>query len=83
MLARLLGRDRDRQARAALRAAALEYLAPARRGHPRQESMGTYASAVVRLVGPFHFSWLTAKFTRWLYSDRPSTVAGRSVARQM
>jgi len=55
-LARLLGRDRDCEARAALGAAALEHLAPARRGHPRQESMSSFATAVVRLVGPFHCS---------------------------
>jgi hypothetical protein len=53
-LARLLGRDRDCKARPALRAAALEYLATARRGHPRQESMGSFATAVVRLISPFH-----------------------------
>ena len=54
LLARLLGRDRDRQPRAALGPAALEYLASARRGHPRQESMSSFATAVMRLVGPFH-----------------------------
>jgi len=53
-LARLLGRDRDRQAHAALGAAALEYLASARRGHPCQKSMSSYASSVMRLVSPFH-----------------------------
>src|ERR1035437_6297131 len=65
-LARLLGRYRDCQARAAFRAAPLEHLASARRGHPRQESMGWFASAVVRLVGPVHYSWVAAKktFTR-------------------
>ena len=56
LLAWLLGRDRDCKACTALRTAALEYLASARRGHPRQESMGSYASAVMRLVGPFHCS---------------------------
>src|ERR1700687_2200201 len=79
-LAPLLGRNRDRQPHATLGTPALEDLAAARRGHPGQESMGSFATAVVRLVGPFHFSWLTAKFTRWLYSDRASAVAGKSVA---
>jgi len=53
-LARLLGRDRDRKPHAALGAAALEYLASTRRGHSCQEPMSSYASSVMRLVGPFH-----------------------------
>jgi hypothetical protein len=73
-LARLLGRDRDRQAYTALGASALEYLAPARRGHPRQESMSSYASSVMRLVGPFHCS---GRFTRFLNSDRKGRLVGR------
>ena len=70
-LARLLGRDRDCQARAALGAAALEYLAPTRRGHPRQESMGSFASAVMRLVGPFHCAGL---FTQFVFGPTRSVV---------
>jgi len=62
-LARLLGRDRDRKTHAALGAAALEYLASTRRGHPCQESMSSYASSVMRLVGPFHL--LGASFTQF------------------
>ena len=54
--ARLLGGYRDCKACSALRAPALEDLAAARRGHPRQESMGSFASAIMRLVGPFHCS---------------------------
>jgi len=79
-LARLLGRDRDRQAHAALGASALENLAPARRGHPRQESMSSNASSVMRLVGPFHCS---GRFTRCLNSDRKGRLVGRvSLIRQ-
>ena len=73
-LARLLGRDSDRQAHAALGASALENLAPARRGHPRQESMSSNASSVMRLVGPFHCS---GRFTRCLNSDRKGRLVGR------
>jgi len=77
-LARLLGRDRDCQARAALRTAALEHLASARRGHPCQESMSSFASAVMRLVGPFHCSGL---FTRVVFRPARSVVDRVSYAR--
>src|ERR1700678_812361 len=74
LLARLLGRDRDRQPRAALGPAALEYLASARRGHPRQESMSSFATAVMRLVGPFH----CAGPVSLSFEFRPSRSVSRS-----
>ena len=80
-LARLLGRDRDRKPHAALGAAALENLASTRRGHSCQEPMSSYASSVMRLVGPFHL--LGASFTLVLNSGRKGRLVGRvSLVRQ-
>src|SRR5262245_53215774 len=56
----LLRRDADRQALATLVAAPLEDLAPARRGHPSAEAMGTFSSPVAGLVGALHSFPLSA-----------------------
>ena len=45
--------------------------------HPGQESMGTFASAVVRLVGPFHCTGPAS--LGCLNSDRSGSVTGRAI----
>lgn len=79
--ARLLARNRGSQAFAALGAAPFQDCASSRRGHPGKESVGSFAAAIVRLVGPFHRSGPTLYRARELARFKISSIEARRVAK--